>query len=128
MNKRKFILASMGIFLAGALAGAVGMGVYAKARLSPMVRMEKMGPAAFFLDRLDHVLKLSSEQKQAIKPIIEDTVAKLREVREPCLRNEDGVLKEEHDRLKSYLDPAQQEKFDEFLAKMKERRKRFFGH
>jgi len=128
MNKRKLILLGIGIFLAGALAGGAGMAFFAKARLAPMARMDKVGPAGFFLERMDYALKLSSEQKESIRPIIEDVLARIREIREPCLVGEEQTLKDGDARIRALLEPGQQEKFTVFMEKAKERRKKFYGH
>jgi hypothetical protein len=128
MNKRKLILLGIGIFLAGALAGGAGMAFFAKARLSPLARMDKAGPAGFFLERMDYALKLSSEQKESIRPIIEDVLARIREIREPCLVGEEQALKDGAARIRTVLEPGQQEKFTAFMEKAKERRKKFYGH
>lgn len=128
MNKRKLILAGIGIFLAGALAGGAGMALFGKAKLAPLVRMDKLGPAGFFMDRLDSSLKLSSAQREAVLPIIEDVLAKVREVREPCMQPEEDALAAGARRINEKLDPAQQQKFVRFMEKAMERRKRLFGH
>lgn len=128
MNKRKLILAGIGIFLAGVLAGGAGMGLYAKLRLAPLTRMDKVGPSGFFLERMDSALKLSPGQREAIRPIIVDVLAKMREVREPCMPAEEKALGEGAARIREHLDPGQQEKFTRFIEKAMERRKRLFGH
>lgn len=128
MNKRKLILAGIGIFLAGVLAGGAGMGLFAKLRLAPLTRMDKLGASGFFLERMDYALKLSSGQREAIRPIIGDVLAKLREVREPCMPAEEKAMGEGAARIREHLDPEQQEKFTRFIEKAMERRKRLLGH
>jgi len=127
MNKRKFVLAGVGIFLAGFLAGGAGMALFAKARLSPMVRMEKLGPAGFFLERLDHALGLTDQQKQAITPIVVDVMQRIHDVREPCMQSEEEAFRMGRERITAQLTPEQAAKFTEFMARAKERRQRFFG-
>ena len=128
MNKRRLILLGIGIFLAGALAGGAGVALFAKARLAPLARMDKVGPAGFFLERMDYALKLSSAQKDAIRPIIEDVLARIREIREPCLPGEEQALKDGANRMRALLNSEQQEKFTVFMEKAKERRHKFYGH
>ena len=128
MNKRRLILLGIGIFLTGALAGGSGVAYFAKARLSPLARMDKAGPAGFFLERMDHAVKLSSEQKEAIRPIIEDVLARIRTIREPFLSDEEQALKDGAERMRALLNPEQQEKFTAFMEKAKERRHKFYGH
>ncbi len=128
MNKRKLVLGGIGIFLAGLLVGGAGVAVFYNVRFAPVSRMDKIGPAAFFMERLDHVLKLSGTQRESIKPIVDDLVAQIREIRQPCLLTEDKALDSGAERIRALLDPEQQGKFTKFLEKAKERRKKFFGH
>jgi len=128
MNKRRLVLLGIGIFLTGVLAGGAGVAFFTKARFSPLARMDKGGPAVFFLERLDHAVKLSPAQKDAIRPIIEDVLARIRKIREPFLSGEEQALKDGADRMRSLLDPEQQEKFTAFMEKAKERRHKFYGH
>ncbi|WP_243358603.1 hypothetical protein [Fundidesulfovibrio terrae] len=127
MNKRRLVFAAIGIFLAGLLTGGVSMAFYGKMRLAPLVRMDKLGAAGFFLERMDFALKLSDKQKQEIRPIIEDTLARIRESRIPCISGEDVALKAGAERIRPLLEPEQQDKFTAFLEKAKERRKKFYG-
>ena len=127
MNKRRFLMAGVGIFLAGVLVGGAGMALFAKARLAPMVRMDKLGPAGFFLERLDFALNLTDQQKKTILPIIEDVMQKVHEARSPCLQAEEDALHAGNERIMAELTPEQAGKFTEFMAKVKARGRRFFG-
>ena len=127
MNKRKLVLAAAGIFLAGLITGGGGMGAYVKYRFSPALRIEKVGPAGFFMERLDHALDLSGSQRQAILPIVEDVLAKLREVREPCMQAEDAIMGDGAKRIAQLLDEGQKRKLDQFLEKTRKFRGKFFG-
>jgi len=127
MNKRRLVLAAIGIFLAGSLIGGVGTAFYIKMRLTPFAKMDRLGAAGFFLDRMDYALKLSDKQKQEIRPIIEDTLARVRESRGPCLAREDDALKAGAEKIKPLLDGDQQARFEIFMEKAKERRQKFYG-
>lgn len=127
MNKRKLILAGIGIFLAGVLAGGAGMGLFAKLRLAPMARLDKIGPSGFFLERMDFALNLTPAQREAIRPIIVDVLSQVRQVRVPCLPAEEKVLSDGAARIREHLDASQQEKFTRFMEKALERRKKLFG-
>jgi hypothetical protein len=127
MNKRRLIFAAIGIFLAGLLTGGVSMAFYAKMRMTPAARMDKLGAAGFFLERMDYALKLSDRQKEEIRPIIEETLSRMRDSRIPCISGEDEALKAGAERIRPLLEPEQQDKFTAFLEKAKERRKKFYG-
>uniref|UniRef100_A0A7C4EIW4 Periplasmic heavy metal sensor n=1 Tax=Fundidesulfovibrio putealis TaxID=270496 RepID=A0A7C4EIW4_9BACT len=126
MNKRKLVLAGLGIFLAGLLAGGLGMGAYVKYRFSP-VRMDKVGPVDFFMERLDHSLRLTSGQAEAIRPIVKEVLDKVREVREPCIQAEEQLIQEGARRIQTYLDDNQKERFAKFMERAKKFRGRLFG-
>lgn len=127
MTKRTLLLTGLGIFLAGALAGGTGMALFAKTRLAPLARMDKLGPGGFIMERLDFALRLSPEQRQAIGPIVEETLEQVRAVRQPCTQAEDQAVQAGAQRVRSHLSPQQSEKLDKFLQNARERRARFFG-
>ena len=127
MNKRKLLLAGLGIFLAGLVVGGAGTVLYYKMRMSPLVRMEQRGPVAFFMDRLDRHLNLSEAQKQTIRPIIEDVIRTIQASRAPCLDAEEDAIQAGNDRVAAELTPEQAKKFNEFMERAKEKRKKFLG-
>jgi hypothetical protein len=126
MNKRKLLFSGIGIFLAGVLAGGAGTALFSKARLAPMVRMEKLGPAGFFLERLSYALNLTDEQKVVLRPILEDVMKQVHEAREPCMQAEEETLRAGDERIKAVLTPEQTVKFTNLMVKVRERRKKFF--
>lgn len=126
MNKRKLILAGLGIFVAGLLTGGLGMGAYVKYRVSPL-RMDKVGPVEFFMERLDHSLRLTGGQAEAIRPIVKEVLDKVREAREPCIKAEEQLIQEGADRIRELLDDGQKERFAKFLERAKKFRGKLFG-
>jgi len=128
MSKKKLALAGLGIFLAGLLSGGVGTGLVAKYHLLPLGRMDRPGAAGFFMDRLSGALKLDDAQKQRILPLVEETLINIGQARTPCLQAEDEAVNAGSARIREQLRPEQQGRFDEFLAKVKERRRKIFGH
>jgi len=127
MNKRKFFLAGLGIFLAGLLVGGAGMALFHKMRMSPLVHMEQNGPVAFFMDRMDRHLHLTDAQKESIRPIIADVVHEIEAARAPCLAPEEDAIQTGRDKVAAQLSPDQAKKFEAFMDRAKERRKKFLG-
>ncbi len=127
MNKKNLVLAAAGIFLAGLITGSVGMGAFVKYRYSPGLRIEKIGPVGFFMERLDNALDLNDAQRLAIAPIVEDVLNRLREVREPCMQAEDVILGDAAGRIAGLLDDSQKRKFEQFMEKGRRFRGKFFG-
>ncbi|MFZ5427736.1 MAG: hypothetical protein ACOZEN_12235 [Thermodesulfobacteriota bacterium] len=126
MNKRKLVLAGLGIFVAGLLAGGLGMGAYVKYRVSPL-RMDKVGPVEFFMERLEHSLRLTGGQAGAIRPIVKEVLDKVREAREPCIQLEEQLIQEGARKIETYLDDKQKERFAKFMERAKKFRGRLFG-
>ena len=125
MNKRALLFAGLGIFAAGLLAGVVGMALFQHTRMTPVVRMEKNGPVAFFMDRLTRHLDLSAAQQRTLRPIVADVIHSIEESRAPCLRAEEDAIQAGNDRVISALSPEQAKKFSDFMERAKERRKKF---
>ncbi|WP_243311444.1 hypothetical protein [Fundidesulfovibrio agrisoli] len=126
-SKSKMALAGAGIFLAGLLAGTVGTALVAKYHILPLTRMDRPGAAGFFMERLSVALKLDDEQRRGILPIVEETLLRIGQARKPCLQAEDEAVAAGAERIRAQLRPEQQGRFDEFLAKVKERRRKIFG-
>ncbi|WP_243438735.1 hypothetical protein [Fundidesulfovibrio soli] len=127
-SKSKMALAGAGIFLAGLMVGAVGTALVAKYHIAPLARMDRPGAAGFFMDRLSMALKLDDEQRRGILPIVEETLGRVGQARIPCLQAEDQAVTAGAARIREQLRPEQQSRFDEFLAKTKERRRKIFGY
>jgi len=127
MNKRTLLLAGLGVFVAGLLAGSVGMALFHHTRMTPVVRMERNGPVAFFVERLGRHLNLSEAQKEAIRPIAEDVIHSIQAARSPCLDAEENAIQAGRDKVEAQLTPEQARKFDAFMDRAKERRKKFLG-
>ena len=83
------------------------------------------------LERMSRRLKLTDEQKGAVKPIIEDEIAKVKEVRGDKdlsrLEKRDRlrqIRQDTHDRIRAVLNPDQQKILDQIRAKSQGRRSR----
>lgn len=123
MNKKKLVIGGVSIFLTGILLGALGMGASAKSRLGVMARLDK----DFFMDRLDHALSLTKDQRTRITPLMEDLVAQIRAARKPCIEAEDAAVQAGSERIARELTPEQAEKYKSMLARLAEHRRKFLG-
>ena len=126
MNKRKLVIGGLSIFLTGIVVGALGMGAFAKAGFGRLARLDK-DSTTFFMDRLDHALSLSQEQKTRITPIMDDLLAQVREARRPCSEKEDTAVQAGVERITRELSPAQAEKYRNIMARLGEHRRKFRG-
>lgn len=128
MDKRKLALLGGGIFLAGALAGALGAGPVIKYVFNPAARMERLGAAAFYMERMDRVLGLSAEQKTTIQPILEDMMAQVRQAKSPCREAEEQAIAAGQERIAAQLDSTQAAKYKAMTDRFERHRKAKASH
>ena len=126
MNKKKLVISGVSIFLVGILVGALGMGAFGKSRMGVMARLDKDG-TSFFMDRLDHALSLTAEQKTRITPIMADMLAQVSAARRPCVDMVDAAVHAGAERITRELTPEQAEKYKNMMAKLGEHRKKLLG-
>ena len=126
MNKKKLVIGGLSIFLTGVVVGALGMGAFSRAGFGRLARLDRDG-TSFFMERLDHALSLSQEQKTRITPIMDDLLAHVREARRPCSEKEDAAVQAGVERITRELSPAQAEKYKAIMARLGEHRRKFLG-
>jgi Spy/CpxP family protein refolding chaperone len=119
MYKRLFTIAASGLLVLGMAMG----GAQAKAQAGPpgerIGRGRRMGPDEE-LQRLDKALKLSDDQKNQIKPILEDRQQKMQSLRsDTSLSEQDrrskmrSTFEESNGKIRGLLNDDQKKKFDE---------------
>jgi len=121
MRTFRRILGILLIFLFGVFIGAAvtGAGVTQKIR-----ELVLGGPEAVMdvvVKRLDHELKLDGEQKRKLQGIVDDATIRLRQSRAKVQPEVEQTLREAEDRTRAILYPNQVKKFDEMVAKNRER-------
>jgi len=127
MHKSGYWLTGLGLFLMGALTGALAMGAWFYNQGNPMARMERLGPAGFVMDRLSQELRLTEAQRQQIAPLVKDMMERGEALRKPCMEAEEKLFEEGQARIGALLTPEQAARQAEMLARMKARRPPF-GH
>ncbi len=114
----KMILGLLAIFVAGMGAGGflaiTGVIKIVKHQAKPEVWLDAR------MEELDRRLKLTPEQKQKIKPVLEDTVDRFHGIVDNGLNEFLQVIEAAHDRLNAELTPEQQQEWEKMrLAAMK---------
>lgn len=122
MSRRKGLLIALAIFLTGVVVGALGQEVWRIAQGGPFGRIERMGPAGFIVEQMTRELGLSAEQREKIRPVIEEMVARLGEARKPFMAVEDALMDEYQGRVRQYLTPGQAAKHEAIIARIREHR------
>ena len=109
MNTWKVILATIVIFAAGAVTGAL---------LVRHAMHPRQGPGGMrleFLRRMERDLDLTAEQREKIDKIIKDSQEQTRRIMEPVSPALHAELQRTKEEFRQVLSPAQQARFDELL-------------
>jgi Spy/CpxP family protein refolding chaperone len=112
------------VFLLGILLGGVGNHlwgdrVWGMHRDAPVV----VAPG-HFTEELSRELQLTPEQQAQIQAIVRDTQARWRNLYAPLDGQREQIREESHDRMREILTPGQKPKFDAFLQRLEEQRKK----
>ncbi len=106
-SRWKIALALTGIFLAGGVAG--GIGGYALSHREPRPRMSPDAYTERYLQRMIADVKLTGEQVECLRPMMEEFSEKLSVMRQRAFAETRGVLKEMDRRIEADLTPEQRE-------------------
>jgi Spy/CpxP family protein refolding chaperone len=79
------------------------------------------GPAKIF-ERIGQELNLTSEQKDKVKAILEETREEVKQARDEFKAYVAQTKEKSHSQMAEILDPEQREKFEELTARIEERR------
>jgi uncharacterized membrane protein len=118
LGRWKIVAALVAIFLAGAIAG----GVIAVKVAQRQVR-GRADPSRWVdgtLARWSARLNLTEQQRERLRPVLEETVRDLRELRRRDLEQTNALMRRAQERLEPELNPAQRE----ILHRMQEQRRR----
>ena len=122
MNRLKAITGIVLIFALGVLSGVLGNDMYYKNRIE---RFREAGPPArreMFMKRLARRLDLTQQQQEKVSEIfaeMREELFALRTKHQPELAE---IRARSHARIKAVLNADQQEKFDEMIERLKQRR------
>ena len=125
-TKREAAVLVFVVFLLGLLVGGVGNHLWGErvwGRQEPAVHM---GPPsrARILNDFTHELQLSPEQQYKIGGIIDDTRAQVRALYSPLDAQHEKIRQQCRDRIRAVLTPEQVPKFEAFMQRIDEQRKR----
>ena len=120
--KWKLIAGFILVFVAGGISGAFFGGLYAHHLFFGFHRPELIG--ARMKERLRTELKLTPDQVAKISPIIDKTVAQLRDIRRETGRRVHETIAESHRQMAANLTDEQRQK----LQQIEERHRRWRHH
>jgi Spy/CpxP family protein refolding chaperone len=117
------------VFLLGALLGGLGNHmwgetVWGQQRVAP----KGPPPRDAVINNFTRELQLTSDQQTQLGAILDDTRTKWESVSVPADAEKERIRQESHARIRAILTPDQQPKFDVFMQRLDEQRKRNRGH
>jgi len=119
----KVILAFTGIFLAGVLVGGLSSLRWGRNFMQRQPMGEQYGPQ--LMQRLVTELNLTPEQQAKLNPIVTAASDELRDLRRSTQRTSAAVLVRMQGEISAVLTPEQKVKFDEQVARQRERIRHF---
>jgi len=113
------------VFLLGALLGGVVNHLWQERVLGQQTESSVLMPTrAQIIEESTRELQLTPEQQKELGAVIDDTRHKWNELYAPLEAQKEQIRQEGRARLRAMLTPEQQLKFDDFMRRLDERRKK----
>ncbi len=113
-------------FLLGAVAGALGFGIYqVRAGYWRPPRGERL--QQLVMRRLSHELKLTPDQRQQVEAVVRETGQEFTRLREEVGPRFREIRTRSRDRIRALLNPDQQARFDALVARWERQAERWRG-
>ncbi len=131
INKTKARLIVLVIFLIGFLAGGFSMSLYRTVTGSPEGERGKMRggpPQAHILDKMEKKLSLTSDQRDKVRAILDETFAQYDQVRRDVDPRIHVIRQQSRERIRALLTDDQKPKFEELVAESDARREKMKEH
>ena len=125
-TRREAALLVLVVFLLGLLVGGVGNHLWGERVWGHQQAGPHQGPPSRqdIVNKLTAELQLTPDQQTQIGPIIDDTRAQIRAIYEPADAQHEKIRQQGRERIRAILTPEQQPKFDQFLQRIDEQRKK----
>ena len=118
MSKRRIWFLFTFVFIAGLLAGAAAMHAYFQAHTLDFIRSSKGHYHEFYLERLQHDLRLTDAQHAQINEIVTATHSQLQKLRQRTQPEAEAIIAESNRKISGQLTPDQAILFQEMLKRM----------
>jgi len=112
------------VFALGAVFGALGSRVWNQRVSGEPAAINTKPTRNQVMEDLTQRLQLTPEQKKQVAVAIDDTRAKWQALYAPLDGQREAIRQEGRAKMRAALTPEQQEKFDEFLKRLDEQRKK----
>ena len=115
-SKTKAGLVVLAIFVIGFAGGALSMNLYQRATAGGAWRNGK--PQDFIIQKMDERLKLTSQQREQIRAVLDDNFSRYSEIRKEIEPRMSAVRQQGREKIRAVLTPEQLPKFEEMTRKI----------
>jgi hypothetical protein len=122
MKNSKAIVGVILVFMLGAICGGAVTHLVNRTRMEAFVGRGPEAREEMLVKRLTRQLELDSRQLEQIRPIVHETHASIRLIRQQSRPQVEGLLDESQRRISAILRPEQREKFEKIIAERKAHR------
>ena len=112
------------VFLLGALLGGITNHLWQERVLGQPASSVLMPTRAQIIEESTRELQLTPDQQKQLGAIIDDTRHKWNDIYSPLETQKEQIRQEGRARVRAMLTPDQQTRFDEFMRRLDERRKK----
>ena len=112
------------VFLLGILLGGVANHLWGERVWGMRNEVTATAPQRHLDDELTQELQLTPDQQKQIRAISQETQVKWRELYSPLEGRRSDIREQSHEQMRAILTPEQQPKFDAFMQRLAEQRKR----
>jgi Spy/CpxP family protein refolding chaperone len=122
--KKKAALWVVAVFLLGAALGGLLGYIFAHHSVFANAQLTEPQKRAHRVEQLTHELGLTNDQRQQLDTILSQLHAEYKALREQTDAQVDQARQKGRNQIRAILTPEQKPKFEEFLRRMDEERKR----
>lgn len=112
------------VFLLGILLGGVANHLWGQRVWGMRNELTTIAPQSHLDDELTEELQLTADQQKQLRAITSETQAKWRELYAPLEGRRSDIREESHEQMREILTLEQKPKFDSFMQRLAEQRKR----
>jgi len=125
-TRREAALLVFVVFLLGLLVGGVGNHLWGERVWGKQELPVRPGPPSReqVVNDLTRELQLTPDQQKQLGPIIDDTRAQVRALYTPLDAQHEKIRQQGRERIRALLTPEQQPKFDQFMQRIDEQRRK----
>lgn len=117
----------LAVFLLGIALGAVGEHLLEDRLRSGHTDKRSHEEKAKIVEQLTHELNLAPEQQKQLDTILTDTMSRYQELHEQIRPQLEQARQQGRERIRAILTPDQRPKFEEFVRRLDEERRKKYG-